>query len=86
MSPTATDAARALVRSSLARIAPGPDLDALGDGDDFRDVLELDSLDFLAFVEDLARATRVRIDEDDYPRLRTVATAAAFLAGSGVTG
>lgn len=76
--------ARALVRASLAHVAPGPELDALTDTDEFRDVLELDSLDFLAFVEHLARAADVRIDEDDYPRLRTVASTAAFLAAAGV--
>ncbi|MDF2977068.1 MAG: phosphopantetheine-binding protein [Actinomycetospora sp.] len=83
--PTSRDeAARALVRAGLARIAPGPDLDALGDTADVRDALELDSLDFLAFVEHLSRTTGVRIDEDDYPRLRTVADAAAFLVAAGV--
>ena len=81
---TATDGARALVRTRLAHVAPGPDLDALGDADDFRDVLELDSLDFLTFVEHLARAAGVRIDEDDYPRLQTVASTAAFLSAAGV--
>lgn len=84
--PTARDgAARALVRDGLARVAPGPDLDALDDDADFRDVLELDSLDFLAFVEHLARTTGVRIDEDDYPRLRTVASAGEFLTAAGVS-
>ncbi len=83
--PTARDeAARALVRTGLARIAPGPDLDALADTADLRDALELDSLDILAFVEHLARTTGIRIDEDDYPRLRTVASAAAFLTDAGV--
>ena len=82
--PAATGRARELVRAGLARVAPGPELDALSDDDDFRDALELDSLDFLSFVEHLAGAAEVRIDEDDYPRLRTVADAAAFLASAGV--
>ena len=82
--PTATDGPRALVRAGLARVAPGPELDALADTDDFRDVLELDSLDFLAFVEHLGTSAGIRIEEDDYPRLRTVADAAAFLAAAGV--
>lgn len=80
----ATDAARTLVRDGLAHVAPGPELDTLRDTDDFRDVLELDSLDFLAFVEHLSGTAGVRIDEDDYPRLRTVASAAAFLTAAGV--
>ncbi|GAA4759791.1 phosphopantetheine-binding protein [Actinomycetospora chibensis] len=81
--PTTDEHARTVVRASLARIAPGPELDALADTDDVRDRLELDSLDFLAFVEHLARSTGIRIDEDDYPRLRTVASAAVFLAAAG---
>ncbi|HSK58059.1 MAG TPA: acyl carrier protein [Actinomycetospora sp.] len=81
---TARDgAARALVRDGLAHVAPGPDLEALDDTADFRDALELDSLDFLAFVEHLSRVAGLRIDEEDYPRLRTVASAAAFLTTTG---
>ncbi|GAA4790904.1 hypothetical protein GCM10023200_27540 [Actinomycetospora chlora] len=83
MSPTADAAARDLVRDALARVAPGPDLDALADTDDVRDVLELDSLDFLRFVEHLVAVSGVRVDEDDYPQLRTVADAGAFLAAAG---
>jgi acyl carrier protein len=85
MTPVATERARALVRASLAHVAPGPELDALGDTEDLRDALELDSLDFLAFVEHLARSGGVRIDEDDYPRLRTVGSAATFLAAAGLS-
>jgi len=47
----------------------------------FRAELELDSLDFLSFVEQLSSATGVRIDEDDYPRLRTLRSCVEFLTG-----
>jgi hypothetical protein len=43
--------ARTLVGNSLLRIVPDADLDALQDEALFRDELELDSLDFLSFVE-----------------------------------
>ncbi|MEU1707525.1 acyl carrier protein [Streptomyces sp. NPDC005706] len=49
--------------------------------DRFRDVLELDSLDFLTLVELLSERTGVRIDEDDYPELDTLSGAVAFLVG-----
>ena len=45
-----------------------------------RDELELDSLDFLSFVELLTTGSGRRIDEDDYPRLRTMADCVTFLS------
>ena len=75
---TTTDA-RAAVGTALRRIVPDADLDALGDETTFRAELELDSLDFLSFVEVLSEATGVRIDEDDYPRLVTMASSIEFL-------
>ena len=47
--------------------------------DDIRQTLELDSLDFVEFVERLSQGSGVRIDEEDYPELRTLATLSAFL-------
>ena len=44
-----------------------------------RDTLELDSLDFLDFIEALSERTGRRIDEDDYPQLATMAGAVKFL-------
>jgi acyl carrier protein len=67
------------VRASLLRIVPDADLDAIDVDEDVRDALELDSLDFLGFVEGLTQRTGVRIDEEDYPRLRTLRGAVAFL-------
>jgi acyl carrier protein len=75
---TASDA-RAAVATALRRIVPNADLDALGDDAPFRAELELDSLDFLSFVEMLSEATGLRIDEDDYPRLATMASSVELL-------
>ena len=72
--------ARTLVGNSLLRIVPDADLDTLPDGAQFRDELELDSLDFLSFVELLSTGSGRRIDEDDYPRLRTMADYVTFLS------
>ena len=73
--------ARQTIKDILREIAPDGDPDTLTDDADLRDALELDSLDFLNFVEELAQRSGRRIDEDDYPKLATLASGAAFLAG-----
>ena len=73
------DEARAAVATAIRKIIPDADLDSLGDDASFRTELELDSLDFLSFVEQLSGATGVRIDEDDYPALVSMASSVAFL-------
>lgn len=78
LTPTAAEACD-LVRDVLRTVAPGPELDALGDHDDLRDTLGLDSLDFLAVVTRVSERTGRRIDEDDYDRLADLAGWVAFL-------
>ncbi|GIH96309.1 acyl carrier protein [Planobispora siamensis] len=72
--------ARELITDALSQVAPDADIGALAPDADFRDVLELDSLDFLNFVETLSDASGYRIDEDDYPEFATVASGVEFLA------
>ncbi|MDX3235358.1 phosphopantetheine-binding protein [Streptomyces sp. ME03-5709C] len=67
------------VKESIARIVPVADFTGLGPDDSLREVLELDSLDFLGFVETLAARTGVDIDEDDYRALTALADSADFL-------
>ncbi len=76
------DEALEAVRASLLGVVPDADLDSLGEDEDVRDALELDSLDFLAVVEVLSQRSGVRIDEDDYPALRSLGGAVAFLTGA----
>ncbi len=73
--------ARELVGNSLLRIVPDADLATLPDDAPFREELELDSLDFLSFVELLSTGSGRRIDEDGYPRLRTTADCVTFHSG-----
>ena len=73
------DAARAAVATAILRIVPDADLDDLDDDARLRAELELDSLDFLSFVELLSSATGVRIDEADYPALASTASCIEFL-------
>ena len=74
------DQARAEVSAAIRRIIPDADLESLGDDASFRAALELDSLDFLSFVELLSAATGRRIDEEDYSDLVSMGRCIAFLA------
>lgn len=75
-----TQEALDLVKKAIVQVAPDADLSTLALDDEFRDDLELDSLDFLSFVETLSDLSGYRIEEDDYRHLTTLAGAAAFLA------
>lgn len=72
--------ARAMVGQAVRRIVPDADIDGVPDDADLRRAFELDSLDFLSFVELLVADSGVRLDEDDYPELTTTAAAADLLA------
>jgi acyl carrier protein len=75
------DQAEAVISQALGQITPGVDIGSVPADADLRDTLELDSLDFLRFVEILSEQTGERIDEDDYPQLATKASAVKFLTG-----
>ena len=74
------DEARKMIEEALEEIAPGTGLEALEADADLRESLELDSMDFLNFVEVLSDRSGRRIDEDDYPQLTTLETGVRFLA------
>ncbi|MFI7317020.1 acyl carrier protein [Streptomyces venezuelae] len=74
-------AALTAVKECLSGVVPGADLESLGPADKFRDVLELDSIDFLSFVEALSERTGCRIDEDDYRSLTTLTDSVDLLVG-----
>lgn len=82
MSITA-DEARSIVARAVRRIVPDADVDALPPLADLRRTFELDSLDFLSFVELLTMESGVRIDEDDYPELTTTAGCTELLVRRG---
>ena len=73
--------ARHAIDESLGQVAPDADTESLAPDANLRDTLELDSLDFLRFVEELSGRTGRRIEEDDYPQLATMASAIKFLSG-----
>lgn len=64
---------KALVAEVLGGIAPEADLGTLGDDEDMRLALDLDSMDFLNMVVGLHERTGVDVPEADYPKLFTLA-------------
>ncbi|MGY3566003.1 phosphopantetheine-binding protein [Sinomonas sp. RB5] len=71
---------RAAVAAALRQIAPEIDPQTLDDSDRLRQDLDLDSLDFLRLIEQLAAATGIDIPERDYPAVATVGGLVAYLA------
>ncbi len=71
--------ATALVKDILTGIVPDADFGAIAPDTDFRQALELDSLDFLGFVEQLSEQAGCRLDEDDYERLTTLDSSTELL-------
>ncbi|WP_069169236.1 acyl carrier protein [Streptomyces griseus] len=69
-----------VVEESLASTVPDADLTGLGPDDLFREALDMDSLDFLSFVETLGDRAGIRIDDEDSPELTTLSASADFLA------
>jgi acyl carrier protein len=73
------DAARQAIARALARIAPEADLSGIDPRADLRELLDLDSMDFLNFIVGLHAETGVEVPESDYPKLATLAGCVAYL-------
>ncbi len=71
---------RALAAEVLAGIAPEAELATVGDDEDLREALDLDSMDFLNFVVGLHKASGHPIPEADYPKLFTLRGLVAYLS------
>jgi acyl carrier protein len=68
-----------LVRSALISVAPEAEDQSLDLDADFRDQMDLDSMDFLNFVIALHEATGLDIPERDYPQLASLKGCIAYL-------
>jgi acyl carrier protein len=79
-----TDQARTAVVEVLGRIAPEADLSEVPGDADYRDELDLDSMDFLSLVEGLKDATGVDVPESDYEQVQTLDGLLAYLAARAV--
>lgn len=74
------DTIRAAVVNALTSVAPEIDPASLNPDDEFRQVFELDSMDFLNFVVALHARLAVDVPEADYPRLVSLNKAVDYLA------
>jgi acyl carrier protein len=75
-----TDDIRDTVLRMRGEIAPEVDPAAIKPDVDFRDQLDLDSMDFLNFVIAVDQELHVEIAEADYPRLSTLDGFVAYLS------
>ena len=66
------DDPHAMILAVLGDIAPEADLTSLQPDMEFREQLDLDSMDLLNFVVGLHARTGVDIPEADYPKLATL--------------
>ena len=63
----------------LEAIAPDEDLTQIDDDVNFREQLELDSMDFLDIVMELRKRHRIQIPEDDYLQLASMNSTVTYL-------
>ncbi len=63
----------------LHDIAPDEDLSDLKDEVNFRDQIELDSMDFLDIVMELRKRHRIQIPEEDYEQLASMQSTVTYL-------
>jgi acyl carrier protein len=70
-----------LAASVLAGIAPEADLSTVGESEDLRESLDLDSMDFLNFIIGLGQGSGLKIPEADYPKLFTLGGLQKYLGG-----
>lgn len=75
------DEIRQIAVEALSGIAPETDPSTLGGGDDIRESLDIDSMDFLNFVIALHQRTGVDIPEEDYPKLFTLDGVVSYFGG-----
>ncbi len=64
--------ARAVIARTLRQVAPEADLDALDADVDWREQLDIDSINLLDFLAGLEEAIGVPIPERDYPKVATL--------------
>lgn len=71
---------RAMAADVLAGIAPETDLAGVGDAEDLREALDLDSMDFMNFVVGLHERSGRAIPDADAPRLATLGGLLAYFS------
>lgn len=70
---------RAHVIDALLEVAPEVDAASLDGGVALQEQLDLDSMDFLAFLEEVASRTGVEVAERDYDQVATLDGCVAYV-------
>ncbi|MGZ6826678.1 MAG: acyl carrier protein [Mycobacteriales bacterium] len=78
------DEAAGYLQQALNQVVPGTTVSRMDPDEPLRDALEMDSLDFLSFAEQLSALSGLRVDEDDYPALATPRSCIGFLRSRAV--
>lgn len=73
------DDVRKIFLEEIGNIAPEADLGALGETEDIREALDIDSIGFLNLMIALDKRLGVDVPELDYPKLRTLKGAVGYL-------
>jgi acyl carrier protein len=73
---------RQLALDVLASVAPEAELTGLDPAVNFRDQVEIDSLDFLNFILALEERLGVSVAESDYPKLSNLNGCVAYVRDS----
>ena len=79
MSPKSRPEVRQAVLDALAKVAPEADASTIDDAVPLREQLDLDSMDFLNFVQALHASLAVDVPERDYPKLFTLGGCVDYL-------
>ena len=74
------------IRTAIEKIAPDVDVSQLPGSCNFREVAELDSMDFLGVLAQVADATGVEVPEADYANVTTIDQLADYVAARMVSG
>lgn len=77
---TTSTSLRETALRALGEIAPEAQLSTLPGDELLQEVLDLDSFDFLTFVQVLHDATGVDVPEIDYPQIATLDGVVAYLS------
>jgi acyl carrier protein len=76
-----TEDLRDLIIEVLSDIAPETDPSDVDPTEDLRDELDLDSMDELNMITKVSERLGIDIPEKDYPQMRTLEGAVAYLSG-----
>jgi acyl carrier protein len=76
-----TDELRDLIIEVLSDIAPETDPSDVDPTEDLREELDLDSMDELNMITKVSERLGIDVPEKDYPQMRTLEGAVAYLSG-----